>query len=155
MKLVLRLLTHAIAIAIGFAAGIYMLPILTAPEPPSQEVVQAAADNAQFNTEFVRDLPGSDFLHWGEGKVAIGTDQIALTGKIAPGPDYKLYLSPTFVDDEDKFNAEKSTMIRIGDVKTFENFVIDVPKGIDVSKFNAVIVWCEAFGEFITAAKYQ
>ena len=72
----------------------------------------------------------------------------------APGPDYKLYLSPEFVETEADFNRLKSTMVREGDVKTFENFVVKVPLDIDPSKFTSVIVWCEAFGEFITSAKY-
>jgi hypothetical protein len=46
-------------------------------------------------------------------------------------------------------------MIRIGDVKTFDNFVVPVPAGIDPAKYSAVIVWCETFSEFITAAKYR
>ena len=36
--------THAVALAIGFAGGIYTLPILIAPPPPSAAEVQVAAD---------------------------------------------------------------------------------------------------------------
>jgi hypothetical protein len=46
-------------------------------------------------------------------------------------------------------------MARVGDVKTFENFIVPVPKGIDPAAYRAVIVWCESFGQFITAAKYR
>lgn len=46
-------------------------------------------------------------------------------------------------------------MVQVGDVKTFENFVVEVPAGIKPENFNSVIVWCESFGQFITAAKYQ
>jgi hypothetical protein len=46
-------------------------------------------------------------------------------------------------------------MVRIGDVRTFENFVVRVPDSIEVSSYNTVIVWCEFFGQFITAAKYR
>lgn len=56
---------------------------------------------------------------------------------------------------EAKFNQIKSTMVQVGNVNTFENFVVAVPDGIDTAKFNTVIVWCERFGEFITAARYQ
>jgi hypothetical protein len=40
-------------------------------------------------------------------------------------------------------------------VKTFENFIVALPGGVDPSKFNTVIVWCETFGQFITAAQYR
>jgi hypothetical protein len=46
-------------------------------------------------------------------------------------------------------------MTRVGDVKTSENFVVDVPSGIDPSSYNSVIVWCESFGQFITSASYR
>ena len=32
---------------------------------------------------------------------------------------------------------------------------MDLPLGVDISHYNTVIVWCETFGEFITAAQYQ
>ncbi len=47
----------------------------------------------------------------------------------------------------------KVWMARIGDVRTFENFVVRIPDSIDVSSYITVIVWCESFGQFITAAK--
>lgn len=155
MKTLALVVSHAIAAAIGFAAGIYVLPILTAPRAPSAAEVQAAAGTAEFRGEFRRDLPGSDLLHWGEGAVSVGKRSIALAGKLAPGPDYKLYLAPQFVDTKQAFLAVKAGSARVGDVKTFENFVVPVPEGIDVSQYDTVVVWCEAFSMFISAAKYR
>jgi hypothetical protein len=40
-------------------------------------------------------------------------------------------------------------------IKTFDNFILDVPANINPAKFTAVVVWCETFSEFITAATYQ
>jgi hypothetical protein len=40
-------------------------------------------------------------------------------------------------------------------VKTFENFIVPVPDGIDVTRYDTVVVWCETFSMFITAAKYR
>ncbi len=45
---------------------------------------------------------------------------ITLMGKLAPGPDYKLYLSPKFVETEAAFNQEKTNMVLVSDVKTWE-----------------------------------
>jgi hypothetical protein len=115
----------------------------------------AAAHSAIYKGEFRRDLRDSDLLHWGDGTVSVGPERIVLSGKLAPGPDYKLYLSPEFVETEADFLRLKSRMVRVGDVRTFDNFVVAVPAGIDVSRFRAVIVWCESFSQFITAAKYQ
>ena len=116
---------------------------------------QAEAGKAEFKGQFRRDLKDSDLLHWGEGTVSVSRTSIALSGKVAPGPDYKLYLSPEFVETEADFLRLKAKMARVGDVKTFENFIVPVPGNIDPGGYNTVIVWCESFGQFITAAKYK
>ena len=156
MKKILFLLSSHIAFALaGFAIGIYTLPILTASAPPSESEMQTAVIEAEFKGDFKRDLAGSDFLHWGEGTVSIGKRFISLKGKVAPGPDYKLYLSPSFVESEEQFIKIKDKAVRVGDIKTFNNFIIPVAANIDPKKYNTVVVWCESFGEFISAAQYQ
>ncbi|UTW04919.1 DM13 domain-containing protein [Amphritea atlantica] len=149
------LVTHGVVAVAGFGAGIYLLPILTAPPAPSAEEIRLVSSQARYTAQFRKDLKDSDRLHWGEGTVSIGASTITLMGKLAPGPDYKLYLSPEFVETEADFNRLKPTMKRVGDVKTFENFVVEIPPDIDPSKYASVIVWCEAFGQFITSARYQ
>lgn len=147
--------SHVAALALGFAAGIYVLPILTAPSAPLQGDVDRVVQQAVFKGEFKRELAGSDLLHWGEGTVAIGARAITLQGRLAPGPDYKLYLSPEFVETEAEFERLKPRMVRVGDVKTFDNFLVPLPPEIDPARFNTVVVWCESFHQFITAARYR
>jgi hypothetical protein len=149
------LVSHAAVAAIGFAAGIYTLPLLIAPASPSAAEVQAKAERGVHTGRFRRTLKGSDALHWGEGKVVVGPDAISLLGELAPGPDYKLYLSPRFVETEADVEAIKSQMLRVGDVKTFRNFIVPLPPGVELEKYDTVLVWCETFREFITAAKYR
>jgi hypothetical protein len=156
MKRILTLTaSHLLALAVGFALGVYLLPVLTAPTAPTRAEAAAAAGAGAYTGLFKRDLKDSDLLHWGEGTVTVGRERIALVGKLAPGPDYKLYLSPEFVETEADFARLKPRMIRVGDVRTFENFVIEVPPAVDVSAYSTVIVWCETFSQFITAARYR
>ena len=154
-KLLLLLVSHAATAAIGFALGVYLLPILIAPAAPSDAAVQAQAAEASFRGSFRRDLKGSDALHWGEGTVTVSRQAVALLGRLAPGPDYKLYLSPQFVETEADFLRLKPQMVRVGDVKTFENFVVPLPAAVDPGRYDTVVVWCETFGQFISAAKYR
>lgn len=155
MKWLVRLITHGVAVAIGFALGIYFLPILIAPDGPAEQVVRSAANNSQFTAEFRRELAGSDALHWGEGKLYVGQTSVAFEGSLSPGPDFRLYLSPTFVETEEAFLAAKAQMVDVGAVRTFENFMVSLPDSVDPSSYKAAIVWCESFGQFITAAEYQ
>ncbi len=154
-KFLLLLASHALAALVGFAAGIYALPILTAPPAPPAADVAAAAARAQYQGQFRRDLKDSDALHWGEGTILVDRKAITLQGRIAPGPDYRLYLSPAFVETEAEFLRLKPQMVQVGDVKTFEGFIVPVPPSIDPGAYNTVIVWCESFSQFITAAKYR
>lgn len=143
------IVTHIFVGAIGFSGGIYVLPILIAPPAPNEFDVMSMSSNADYSTKFIKDLQDSDAFHWGEGQVSIGADFVTLKGKLAPGPDYKLYLSPEFVETEADFNRLRSNMVRVGDVRTFDNFVVKFSPEIDPSQYDTVIVWCETFGEFM------
>jgi hypothetical protein len=155
MKRLLLIVTHLFCAGAGFALGIYLLPILTAPASPAAQALEAVAAKARYTATFRRDLKDSDALHWGEGEVSIAERTIALRGRLAPGPDYRLYLAPEFVETEADFNRLKSMMVQVAPVRTFDNFMVDIPPGIDIDRFTAVIIWCEAFGQFITAARYR
>jgi hypothetical protein len=154
-RLILLVISHAFAAAVGFAVGIYTLPILTAPQAPSASELTSQAAQATYTGQFRRDLKDSDLLHWGEGTVSVGPKSITFVGKLAPGPDYKLYLSPEFVETEADFNRLKEHMIQVGEVKTFENFLVSLPEAVNPARYNTVIIWCESFSQFITAARYR
>ncbi len=151
----LLVMTHVVVLGVGFVLGIYALPILIAPDSPSGAELEQAMTGAEFSGEFRRQLRGSDFLHWGEGRVAVGPDAVALMGSLAPGPDYRLYLAPEFVEDEEGFRRVKASAVDIGAVRTFENFLVPIPDTVNPADYTTVVVWCEAFSEFISAAQYR
>lgn len=155
MKTLTLAATHLLALLAGFALGVYLLPILTAPPSPDREILADMAQRAAFRGELTRELRGSDFLHWGEGTISLSATAIVHEGKLAPGPDYKLYLVREFVEHEDEFLPIKDQAQLIGDVKTFNGFLLEVPAGVDIEDFTTVLIWCEAFGEFITSVKYR
>ena len=154
-KILILAISHAAALALGFAAGVYALPILIAPPGPAGTEVQSLQGPARFKAQFRRDLKGSDLFHWGEGTVSLDGNAVALMGKLAPGPDYKLYLVPEFVEGKEAFLKIKASALRVGEVKTFENFIVPLPANVDLTRYNTVLVWCETFSMFISAAKYR
>ena len=141
----------------GVGLGIYILPILTAEEGASVAVVDRAVRRADRIGVFKRDLADSDFGHWGEGTISLsrseGSHYLTLQGEVAPGPDYKLYLIPHFVETEQAFLKIKSRSALVAPVKSYTNFHIKVPSHIDTNAYQAVLIWCEAFQQFITAAE--
>jgi hypothetical protein len=86
-KLALLVASHVAALAAGFAAGIYALPILTAPEAPSATEVASVSSQATYTGQFRKTLKDSDLFHWGEGTVSVGPQSVTFMGKLVPGPD--------------------------------------------------------------------
>ena len=147
-------------LVIGFGLGVYFLPILTAEKGLSETELAELTSTAQAQTQprqgiFVRDIEGSDRFHWGDGTIYVSDARIWPDGSIAPGPDYRLYLTKGQYTTKDSFLAAKSDALQIAPIKAYKNFSIDVPDGLDISDYDAVIIWCEAFSAFITSASLR
>ena len=147
--------SHLAALGAGFAGGIYVLPILTAPLAPASGELDQAQAEARYQARFDRNHPGSDALHWGDGEIFISPRQIAHRGRLAPGPDYRLYLTPELVANKAAFTSIKPRSVQVGEVKNFSGFILGVPQHLDLEAYNSVLIWCEAFSHFITAARYR
>jgi hypothetical protein len=154
-KIILLISSYIIVFVLGLGLGIYLLPILTSPKSVNIDKIIKLEKNALYKTVFVRDLKGSDLFHWGEADVSVSKNEIIVNGSIAPGPDYKLYLTKEFAEQEEEFLSIKDNSRYVAEVKTFKNFVITVPEDIDINDYNTIVIWCESFSEFITAAKYK
>ena len=70
-RILILLATHLLTLGLGFGLGVYLLPILIAPDDPPVAQVQAAMKDAPYRTTFRRDLKGSDAVHWAEGNVSV------------------------------------------------------------------------------------
>jgi hypothetical protein len=155
MKLTGFLITHTIALVLGVALGIYLLPILTAPEGPSASEVTASSQQALYKTTFHKDVAGSNIIYWGEGTVSINKTNISLLGSLAPGPDYILYLTKNLVDTRGSFLEIKADSLKVGPITTFDNFIVPLDESVDLEQYAAIVVWCETFSQFITSASYR
>ena len=87
-KITYLFISHFFFLIIGFGLGVYFLPILTAPESVEISKINEYENKSQYQTEFVRDLRGSDPFHWGEAKVTISNTKITVNGCL-------LYTSPS------------------------------------------------------------
>ena len=146
-----------VAVPVGFALGVYFLPIIVASEGATEIQISTAKENTLASASFVKDLKGSDSMHWGEGELLISKEDgqvyATLDGEVAPGPDYKIYLTSKFVDDKDSFLAIKEDSQKVSEVNGFKNFRTMLPASTKVNDYTAVVIWCERFEKFITAGK--
>ena len=141
---------------LGLAGGIYLLPILTAEEGLS--AIEISKQLKVIGTKkregtFSKDRLDSDAFHWGEGIITVGEEQVIFDGDMAPGPDYRLYFTPKFVETEADFLAIKDASAMVGMVKSYQSFALPISDDINPEDYDSVIIWCEAFGQFITSAK--
>ena len=140
-------------LVIGFGLGVYFLPIIVADSPADETVLEAESEKAERQTVFVRDLPGSDPFHWGEGTLLLSSDRVTLMGEVSPGPDYRLYMTPEYVETREGFLAIKGRSREIARIKGFKNFSYPIDPNLDLSQYDSVAIWCERFGAFITAGR--
>ena len=74
---------------------------------------------------------------------------------MTPGPYYKLYLTPKYVDTKAGFEAIKAQSVRVSNIKEFENFRLPVRTSVNADDYPAVLVWCEKFSMFISSTQLK
>jgi hypothetical protein len=154
-KIILLAATHLATLGVGFGLGVYYLPILVAERAPDAGALAAAAKGSAYKATFRKDLPGSDEFHWGTGTISVTPQAIVHQGELAPGPDYKIYLAPRYVETDADFRKIKAQSVQLGSIKSYKGFITKVPTGVNIEEYDTVVIWCEAFGKFITAGKYR
>jgi len=59
------------------------------------------------------------------------------------------------IHDEADFSRYRSKVVQVGDVRSFGDFIVELPDEVDIDDFNTVVVWCESFEELIASARYR
>ena len=155
LRTLFTLLLIVVVFITGFVTGIYTLPIIMQPPESSHAEILAISQAATYKGQFKKGLKDSDALHYATGEIYFTDNHIAFVGEIAPGPDYRLYLAKTFIETEADFKAQKHTMVEIANINQFSQFVLPKYRQVDLAQFHSVIIWCEHFEQFISAAPLQ
>ena len=133
-------------------------PVVVAPvvvaEPKQKRLTVVKSGNFNPNAQ------DSDGFHRGSGSVSI----VSMRGKnyvifgedftVTNGPDYRLYLVPEFgIETESRFKAVKSRSHMIGKVKQFSGMqLFEIPQSVALNGVSGIVIWCEAFSQFISTA---
>jgi hypothetical protein len=144
----------ACGVAAGFALGIFAYPYLFLADIVAQEKVQAPATGKVLaRGDFIHANP-ADPIHYGKGKVTVYESVLYLEPdfEVGPGPKFHVYLVPekTVVPST---NVARTMYVDLGRLKAFkggQNY--PVPAGVDLAKFESVVIWCEQFGVLISPA---
>ena len=143
----------------GFLLGVYALPIIVEWRHGVQERAQAPeASEHDPAGSFDRNSPGSDPLHWGEGRVRVSEGSLVFEDdvRLSPGPDYRVYLSKSFVQTREEFLEVKARAIEIASLEVFSGpLSFSIPPEVDPDVYDNVVVWCEAFAMYIASARLE
>ena len=143
----------------GFLLGVYTLPIIVEWRHGVEERAQApeASENDPAGV-FDRNSPGSDPLHWGEGRVRVTQGSLVFEEdvRLAPGPDYRVYLSKSFAQTKEEFLQIKAQAVEIASLEVFSGpLSFPIPPEVDTDVYDNVVVWCEAFAMYIASARLE
>ena len=143
----------------GFLLGVYALPIIVEWRHGVEERAQApeASEEDPYG-EFDRNSPGSDALHWGEGRVRVSQGNLVFEEnvRLAPGPDYRVYLSKTFAQTREEFLEVKPVSVEIASLEVFSGpLSFPIPPEVDTDVYDNIVVWCEAFAMYIASARLE
>ena len=140
--------------AAGFALGIFFYPyIFLADIVATESVANKSARKIVATGAFIHANP-RDPVHYGKGKVTVYQDLVHLGGdfEVGPGPKYHVYLVPE-KNVVPSTNVAKTMFVDLGRLRAFrgsQNY--SVPDGVDLSKYDSVVIWCEQFGVLISPA---
>jgi hypothetical protein len=150
----------------GVALGFFLFPYVFPPPPANDQLTQAdvapsaAAPAPAPSTPapvatgtFIHANP-SDPVHWGKGKVSAYDRTIFLESdfEVGPGPKFHVYLVPK-ASVRREADVKDAMYVDLGRLRAFKGSQrYPIPEGVDVKKYESVVIWCERFGVLITPA---
>lgn len=141
----------------GFVLGIFVYPyVFLADIVAREQAPDTKTRTLVANGSFIHANP-SDPVHYGKGDVTVYQDLVRLgeNFEVGPGPKFHVYLVPL---DEvtPSTDVAQSMYVDLGRLRAFkgsQNFAI--PAGLDLSRYQYVVIWCEQFGVLISPAKLE
>ena len=140
--------------AAGFALGIFVYPFIFLSDIVADEKVENLVLKRVLATgTFVHANP-SDPIHHGKGRVTVyeGLVHLEADFEVGPGPKFHVYLVPE-KNVTPSTAVAKTMFVDLGRLKAFkgsQNY--PVPRGVELSGYGSVVIWCEHFGVLISPA---
>lgn len=138
----------------GVALGFFLFPFVF-PPPPAVEQLTETDRRGRIVAEgtFIH-ANKSDPVHWGKGGVTVRQDSVFLGEdfEVGPGPKYHVYLVPK-ASIRGSGDLSGQMFVDLGRLRAFKGSQrYAIPAGLDLSRFQSVIIWCEQFSVLISPA---
>jgi len=137
----------------GFALGILAFPYIFPPPPATEQLTEADRSPLVATGNFIHANP-SDPVHYGSGKVSVYEKTVFLEAdfEVGPGPKYHVYLVPR-ANIRQNSDVPDTMFVDLGRLRAFKGSQrYEIPAGVDLRKYQSVVIWCEAFSVLISPA---
>ena len=151
--LLIFILGGVLGTGFGFALGILLFPYLFPPPPATEQLTESDRSALAATGNFIHANP-SDPVHWGRGKVSLYEKTVFLEPdfEVGPGPKYHVYLVPK-ANVRQNSDVPDTMFVDLGRLRAFKGSQrYEIPAGVDLRKYQSVVIWCEAFGVLISPA---
>lgn len=138
----------------GIALGFFLFPFVFPPPPAAEQLsaIDRQAGPIALGT-FIH-ANKSDPIHWGRGSLEVRADSVFLGDdfEVGPGPKYHVYLVPKGMI-RSSGDLSGQAFVDLGRLRAFKGSQrYAIPAGVDLSRFQSVIIWCEQFSVLISPA---
>jgi hypothetical protein len=147
------LLGGVLGTGFGVALGFFFFPFVFPPPPAVEQLTEADRSRLLATGDFIHADP-SDPVHYGKGKVSVYEKAVFLEAdfEVGPGPAFHVLLVP-------KAGIRRSTdvtdtmYVDLGGLRSFKGSQrYAIPAGLDLAKYQSVVIWCERFSALISPA---
>jgi Electron transfer DM13 len=153
-SLVLFLGGGVLGTGFGVALGFFLFPFVFPPPPASDQMTETDRGSPIIaEGKFIHANP-SDPIHWGKGSATVRQDSVFLGSDfdVGPGPKFHVYLVPR-AQLRASADLSDQMFVDLGRLRAFKGSQrYAVPPGLDLKKFQSVIIWCEQFSVLISPA---
>jgi hypothetical protein len=142
----------------GVALGFFLFPFVFPPPPATETLSASERTRIIARGTFIHANP-SDPIHYGQGDVTLYERAVFLEPnfKVGPGPKYHVYLVPK-PGIRASGDVPDTMFVDLGRLRSFEGSQkYEIPTGLDIGKYQSVVIWCEQFSVLISPAdlKFQ
>jgi hypothetical protein len=138
----------------GVALGFFLFPFVFPPPPAAEQLTETDRRGRIVAEGTFIHANKSDPVHWGKGSVTVRQDSVFLGEdfEVGPGPKYHVYLVPK-PSIRASGDLSGQMFVDLGRLRAFKGSQrYAVPAGLDLSRFQSVIIWCEQFSVLISPA---
>lgn len=151
--LAIFLLGGILGTGFGVALGFFLFPFVFPPPPAAEQISEADRAALVATGTFIHANP-SDPIHYGKGKVSVYQRAVFLEPdfEVGPGPAFHVYLVPK-TNVRTEADVKETMFVDLGGLRAFKGSQrYPIPDGVDLSKYQSVVIWCQHFSVLISPA---